>query len=155
MRGGITRRQPRNSASRREDSTPAGTPGATDRRSPHTEPDRSGNRSPSIRREDLAPSDIASYGTRPSVIINGAAWESTGVMNDIPMPRHGDSLRSWDGEDPRDGGRKTEGRSRSVSKQMLAKSTFEQKQKVMEALDSARAAELALREILGSVRAAK
>ena len=37
---------------------------------------------------------------------------------------------------------------------MLAKSTFDQKQKMVEALDNARAAELALREILGSIRAA-
>jgi hypothetical protein len=37
---------------------------------------------------------------------------------------------------------------------MLAKSTFDQKQKMVDALDNARAAELALREILGSIRAA-
>lgn len=41
-----------------------------------------------------------------------------------------------------------------MSKQMLAKSTFEQKQKMLDALDNARAAELALREVLGSIRAA-
>jgi hypothetical protein len=41
-----------------------------------------------------------------------------------------------------------------VSRQLLAKSTFDQKQKMVEALDNARAAELALREILGSIKAA-
>jgi hypothetical protein len=38
---------------------------------------------------------------------------------------------------------------------MLAKTTFEQKQKMIDALDNAKAAELALRELLGSIRAAK
>jgi hypothetical protein len=34
---------------------------------------------------------------------------------------------------------------------MLAKTTFEQKQKLIDALDNAKAAELALRELLGSI----
>jgi hypothetical protein len=37
----------------------------------------------------------------------------------------------------------------------LAKTGFEQKEKMIEALDNAKAAELALREMLGSIRAAK
>ena len=49
MRGGITRRQPRNSTSRRENSTPAGTPGAHERRSPALDSDIP--RSPSLRTE--------------------------------------------------------------------------------------------------------
>lgn len=76
------------------------------------------------------------------------------MMNNIPMTRNGGSVQSWDGED-RDGIRRPEGRNRSVSKQTLAKTTFEQKQKMIEALDNAKAAELALRELMGSLRAAK
>ncbi|KAF4635185.1 hypothetical protein G7Y89_g2911 [Cudoniella acicularis] len=151
MRGGITRRQPRSSTSRREDSTPAGTPSAQDRRSPRPESARE-NRSPSVRRDDGG-TDRPIVNGRPNYILNKGTWESTGVMNVIPPLRNGDA-RCWDGED-RDGGRKTETRSRSVSKQMLAKTTFEQKQKMIEALDNAKAAELALRELLGSIRAAK
>jgi hypothetical protein len=153
LRGGITRRQPRNSTSRREDSTPAGTPGAGERRSPRPESERQGNRSPSLRRDDTGSSDVMNFKGRPSYYINKPSWESTGVMNNIPPLRNGDS-RSWDGED-RDTGRRIEGRNRPVSKQMLAKTTFEQKQKMIDALDNARAAELALRELMGSFRAAK
>jgi hypothetical protein len=150
MRGGITRRQPRNSTSRREGSTPAGTPGAHDRRSPRPESTR-GDRSPSARREDIGSSNLM-YSGKPRMVLNKATWEATGVMNNIPAVRNSDS-RSWDGED-RDG-RRPDGRNRSVSKQVLAKTTFDQKQKMMEALDNAKAAELALRELLGSIRAAK
>jgi hypothetical protein len=154
LRGGITRRQPRSSTSRREDSTPAGTPGAQDRRSPRPESDRQGNRSPSSRREENGPVDSINYRGKPSFFINKGTWESTGVMNHIPTPRNNSDARSWDGED-RDTTRRMEPRNRSVSKQMLAKTTFEQKQKMMDALDNAKAAELALRELLGSIRAAK
>ncbi|KAK0120185.1 hypothetical protein ONS95_011591 [Cadophora gregata] len=152
LRGGITRRQPRNSTSRREDSTPAGTPVAQDRRSPRPESDGQGNRSPSLRRDEGA-GDMVNFKGKPSFFINKGTWENTGVMNNIPPPRTSDS-RSWDG-DERDANRRLEPRSRSVSKQMLAKTTFEQKQKMLDALDNAKAAELALRELMGSIRAAK
>lgn len=148
LRGTITRRQPRNSMSKREDSTPAGTPGAQDRRSPGLEMEGRGNRSPSLRRE---PVDFANHGGKPKWILNKGSWETTGVMNSIPAARNGDLLRARDGED----GRRMEGRNRSISKQTLAKNTFEQKQKMVDALDNARAAELALREMLGAFRAAK
>lgn len=152
MRGGITRRQPRNSTSRREDSTPAGTPSAHDRRSPRPDSAR-GGRSPSLRRDDEG--ERGPQSRKTTWKLNAAGWETTGVMNVIPNLRNGDSVRSWDSDD-RDGARKGDSnRGRSVSKQMLAKTTFEQKQKMMDALDNAQAAKLALREILGSVRAAK
>lgn len=154
LRGGITRRQPRNSTSRREDSTPAGTPGAQDRRSPRPESERQGNTSPRSRREENGPTDTVNHKGKASFFINKGTWESTGVMNYIPTPRNNSDARSWDGED-RDTTRRMEPRNRSVSKQMLAKTTFEQKQKMMDALDNAKAAELALRELLGSIRAAK
>ena len=148
LRGGITRRQPRNSTSRRDDSTPAGTPGAQERRSPAPESEVGGKRPPNLRRES-GTGDAYRHG-----YVNQASWEATGVMNSIPMTRNGGSAQAWDPEE-REGLRRQEGRSRSVSKQMLAKTTFEQKQKMIEALDNAKAAELALRELLGSVRAAK
>ncbi|RAL67253.1 hypothetical protein DID88_008019 [Monilinia fructigena] len=151
LRGGITRRQPRNSSSRREDSTPAGTPGGSERRSPNNDSDMPGSDSPSLRRDDGA----AFEHYVPNFVLNGGTWESTGVMNHIPQARNGEPPRSWDGDESRDGSRRLDGRNRSVSKQMLAKTTFEQKQKMMEALDNAKAAELALRELLGGVRAAK
>jgi hypothetical protein len=149
LRGGITRRQPRSSTSRREDSTPAGTPGAQERRSPAPESEIGGKRSPNLRRESEA-ADMFNNNGKPQFSINQASWEATGVMNTIPMTRNGGPVQGWDGDD-RDGMR----RGRSVSKQMLAKTTFEQKQKMIEALDNAKAAELALRELLGSLRAAK
>ncbi|RDW85472.1 hypothetical protein BP5796_03797 [Coleophoma crateriformis] len=148
MRGGITRRQPRNSMSKREGSTPGGTPAG--RPSPgNSDVDMSGHGSPSMRRDGT---EESLFPGKPRYIINGPTWESTGVMNHIPSAsRNGTSARSWDGDESR----RLEGRSRSVSKQMLAKTTFEQKQKMMDALDNAKAAELALRELLGSIRAAK
>ncbi|TGO59287.1 hypothetical protein BCON_0046g00310 [Botryotinia convoluta] len=165
LRGGITRRQPRNSTSRREDSTPAGTPGGSERGNSNNDSDMVGSDSPSLRRDDGAAMNMMciSRGVpgqtlssrRPNFVVNGGTWESTGVMNHIPQARNGETARSWDGDESRDGSRRSDGRNRSVSKQMLAKTTFEQKQKMMEALDNAKAAELALREILGGVRAAK
>jgi len=149
LRGGITRRQPRNSTSRREDSTPAGTPGGQERRSPALESDVP--RSPSFRRE---PMDGNYYANKPKFALNKGTWESTGVMNNIPPTRNGGSVQSFEGEE-RDSGRRLEPRNRVVSKQILAKATFDQKQKIADALDNARAAELALRELLGGIRAAK
>jgi len=149
MRGGITRRQPRNSTSRRENSTPAGTPGAHERRSPALDSDIP--RSPSLRME---PTEGNYYANKPKFILNKGTWESTGVMNNIPAIRNGGSVRSLDGEE-RDSARRLESRNRSVSKQMFAKTTFDQKVKMADALDNARAAELALRELLGGIRAAK
>jgi hypothetical protein len=153
LRGGITRRQPRNSTSRREDSTPAGTPGAQERRSPPPDQQMGGKRSPNLMRESGV-MDMFNHDGKAQFHMNQASWEATGVINNIPVTRNGGSVQSWDGED-RDGLRRPEGRNRSVSKQMLAKTTFEQKQKMIEALDNAKAAELALRELLGSLRAAK
>lgn len=151
IRGGITRRQPRTSSSRREDSTPATTPNPHERRSPRPESD--GNSSPTLQRDENTQLDTVNFKGKPSAFINKGTWETTGVMNNIPAPRNNDS-RSWDGED-KEAGKRLEPRSRSVSKQMLAKTTFDQKQKMLDALDNAKAAELALRELLGSIRAAK
>jgi hypothetical protein len=153
LRGGITRRQPRTSTSKREESTPVGTPGPQERRSPPSEQEMGGNISPSLRRESGV-MDVFNHSGKP-LSIHQAGWEATGVINNIPMARNGGSVASWDAGEDREAARRPETRARSVSKQMLAKTTFEQKQKMIEALDNAKAAELALRELLGSLRAAK
>ena len=152
LRGGITRRQPRNSASRREGSTPLGTPAAMERRASQTLVPE--HRSPSPRRDSILP-EIHNFKSRQGVILNGGSWEATGVMNHIPAARHPEATPSRHGEDLRDGTRRLEGRNRSVSRQVVAKATLEHKHKIVDALDEARAAELALRELLGAFRAAK
>ncbi|KAI9736544.1 MAG: hypothetical protein M1818_006055 [Claussenomyces sp. TS43310] len=161
MRGGITRRQPRSSLSRREGSTPNRISGVNgggggSRPSPHSETGldkeaRGSMRSPSVVRRTMdTPVNGAKAGPG-AIFFNTPSWHTTGVINNIPSaPRDGES-RSWDEEESR--ARKESGQ-RSVSKHLLAKTTLEQKEKMMEALDNARAAELALREVLGSIRAA-
>lgn len=159
MRGGITRRQPRTSL-RREGSTPNGTPGANGmhndsrRHSPACETGRDRSRGqdkPSLVTgryvHDETPKGgvVTSFFDRPS-------WHATGVINDIPPVAAVDSNHGRH-DDNDYGGRRMNGHQ-VVSKQTLAKSTFDQKQKLMEALDNARASELALREVLGSLKAA-
>lgn len=153
LRGNITRRQPRSSMSRREDSTPAGTPGAINKRSP-SEADLGTRHSPSMGRDYADTSGPLSHKKIRAAHVNSASWHATGVINDIPsLMRNGEYNGHWESAEP-ESSRKMEGR-RTVSRQMLAKTSFEQKQKLMEALDTARASELALREVLGSLRAAK
>ena len=72
----------------------------------------------------------------------------TGVMNDIPK------RGSWEG-DATPEPMKRPGMQRTVSKQVIQKAQFDVKQKLSDAMDTARAAELALRELLSSWRAAK
>lgn len=137
--------------SKRESSTPAGTP-ATSGRSPSLATVFTRKQSPGSKEIVKTPDGVNFPGT-VHTRFNHPNWESTGVMNDIPsMSRNGGSKDNWDAED--DTRRAMDGK-RAMSKQMLAKSTFEQKQKMLDALDNARAAELALREVLGSIRAAK
>lgn len=150
LRGNITRRQPRGSTDRREGSTPADTPGVNGRRSADVESMR-GGRSPSPRADSIGPSGLVANG-KPRVILNRASWEATGVINNIPAARSAD-IKGWTGESK--GERHGEGRSRSVSRRLQVKSNYDQKQKLTEALDNSRAAQLALRELLGSLRAAK
>jgi len=80
------------------------------------------------------------------------SWEATGVMNNIPPAKSLDTA-SVEGEERES--RRVDARSRQVSRQLLAKTAFEQKQKMNDALDTAKATELALRELLGSLKAAK
>ncbi|KFY91799.1 hypothetical protein V500_04465 [Pseudogymnoascus sp. VKM F-4518 (FW-2643)] len=143
MRGAITRRQPRNSTSRR-DSTPAGTPGANrggTSGSPHT------NGTPMQSPSMVTRQPMVDHKGKVKTTLNAATWHSTGVINNIPLVNQRNDLNSSEGSSDREG-------KRFPNRHMLAKSTFDQKQKMVEALDNARAAELALREILGSIRAA-
>lgn len=146
LRGGITRRQPRNSLRRRETSTP----GEHEKGSPR--PDSTAeDRSPSVAHDDVGTSNLM-YSGRPRMYMQPPSWEATGVMNNIPTPVRNSDTKSMEGEEREV--RRME-RIRPVNRQALAKSAFDQKEKMMEALDNAKAAELALREIMGSLKAAK
>ncbi|KUI52930.1 hypothetical protein VP1G_00307 [Cytospora mali] len=137
IRGSITRRQPRGAA-RRDNSAPRGSH-AGSKRSPDAESDAA--RSPSgMITEAQSAADftkgLASFASR---------LETTGVINDIP-----DAGAGSGGPDT---ARKTEAH-RAFNRHMM-KSSLDVKQRVQDALDTARAAELALREIISSWRAAK
>lgn len=105
--------------------------------------------------------------------LNQVNWQSTGVINNIPLMHQQNNLNggplsagiaagSVGSEGTMDlgqgasaggnGGRPPVGRT--VSRQVAAKNTFEQKQKMLDAMEGQRAAELALRELLGSIKAA-
>lgn len=142
LRGGITRRQPRNSLAKRESSTPTGTPGlnGSAKRSPPSEIDQ---RSPKFR---TRPMDLSHDGTKKT-LFNSATWHATGVINDIPSVSQNGIYVEGNGPARIQG-------VNSVSQDMLAEANLEQKQKMMDALDTAKAAELALRELLGSLKAA-
>lgn len=146
LRGGITRRQPRGSLGGR-DITPSATPSiASAKQRAVTTSYASGDTemSPAIPRDGQFHVDTRSkypFGPR---------WEATGVINEIPKSPYAP-------ETPMDGPRRP-GMQRSVStvsKHLGNKAQFDAKQRLGEALDTARAAELALRELLSSWRAAK
>lgn len=136
-RGGITRRQPRASmGGRREGSTPASTP-------------RGGSRKASVAQESSHSSSSTlpkdgNYAVDSTMIKNPfpvPRWETTGVINDI--------------EESNPGPGKRPGLPRTVSRQIAQKAQLDSKHKLTDAIDTARAAELALRELLSSWRAAK
>lgn len=141
LRGGITRRQARGSLGRK-DSTPTGTP----RPVPKREASNTEN-------ESMSAASVPKDGTYAvDSTLNKypflTRWEATGVINDIP-PKG-----AWDAEAGPDTARRP-GMQRTASKQAVQKAQFDVKQKLADAMDTARAAELALRELVGSWRAAK
>ena len=139
MRGTITRRHPRNSiGGRRDFSTPVGTP----RAAIQTDIDQDSLRGTGIPKDGQYAVDAA-LSKYPFV----PTWEVTGVINDIPNA----TGKGWEAEDVK----KRPGMQRSVSRQATHKAQFDVKHKLSDAMDTARAAELALRELLGSWRAAK
>lgn len=137
LRGSITRRQPRASlGGRREVSTPTGTPrGST--RTDSVAREASSSSSSAIPKEGQYAVD-STIGKYP---FPAPRWESTGVINDIC------EASSETGRRP--------GLSRTTSRQIVQKAQFDAKHKLSDAMDTARAAELALRELLSSWRAAK
>jgi hypothetical protein len=143
IRGCITRRQPRSSLSgRRDSSTPVCTPKgppkiehAQDKDSTQKAPSNSRDRPPA------AETAVNNYPITPR-------WDSTGLANDAPpVPREGDEVHNT-------AGKRTAGQ-RVASRQVMQKAQLDVRKKLTDAMDTARAAELALRELLCSFRAAK
>lgn len=136
LRGNITRRQPRSSVgARRDNSTPTGTPKPTPGKlTPSQEP---------VMQRD-GPYAVGSTAIKYPY---ATSWEATGVINDIQ------GRAAWDGNASQDA--KRVGPPRNGGRQMAQKAQFDVKQKLTDAMDTARAAELALRELLSSWRAAK
>ncbi|KAH7227694.1 hypothetical protein BKA60DRAFT_478191 [Fusarium oxysporum] len=144
LRGGITRRQPRGSlGGRREASTPVGTPRAHVVKDTPL-PENEDFQSPVLSKDNQLSVDS----TMTYAPAFQPTWEATGVMNDIPK------RGSWE-SDAAPEPPKRPGMQRTVSKQAIQKAQFDVKQKLSDAMDTARAAELALRELLSSWRAAK
>ncbi|KPM35523.1 hypothetical protein AK830_g11035 [Neonectria ditissima] len=143
LRGNITRRQARGSlpGGRRETSTPIGTPKPlTKRETPG--PENDGHKSPAISKD-------GQYGTDSSFKRPfQPSWEATGVMNDLSKKGN------WDG-DATPEPLKRPRMQRAVSKQVVQKAQFDVKHKLADAMDTARATELALRELLSSWKAAR
>lgn len=137
-RGNVTRRQPRHSLGGARDSiTPTGTPRLGSRKPSLATLSRQSSSS-SLPKEGRYAVD-STIGKYP---FPAPRWESTGVMNDI-------------GEQAAESGNKRPGMSRTVSRQAAQKAQLDSKNKLADAMDTARAAELALRELLSSWRAAK
>ncbi|KAK8003055.1 hypothetical protein PG989_002774 [Apiospora arundinis] len=141
MRGTITRRQPRGSLARRDASTPSTPTGSTATASRHD----ANSQRPSIPREGQYVVDQAPKWPVPP------SWEATGVMNDLPT-RNGDLQTGWDEADPN---RRQSLQPQRVPSRAAQKQQLDARQKLTDAVDTARAAELALREMLSSWRAAK
>ena len=129
LRGNVTRRQVKLSTSnKREGSTPTSSKPTSSR----------GQRSPSASASTLPKQR---NGGSVSVGINKPNWTSTGVINDIPSAV----------EDSHDG----HGKRRESVRKGSVKEELTRKQVALEERDLARAAELALRDVLGNVKAAQ
>ena len=129
LRGNVTRRQAKLSTSKREGSTPSS-----------SRPDSlRGQRSPSTSAPSLPKSQqnggLGQFG------INKPNWTNTGVINDIPI-----ATANRVGE---------HGAPRISSRRVSVKEEIDRKHSEMDARDRARAAELALRDVLGNIKAAK
>ena len=126
MRGNVTRRQARSSTGKREGST------TSSKLTPFRD-----QRSPSVQGgfANVHQSDGAPVRT----VLNRLNWQSTGVINDIPPVTRED-------ESPF---------GRRHSRGVFVKEEIIHKRNALEERERARAAEYALREVLGSVNAAK
>lgn len=137
LRQNITRRQPRGGAARRGTPASAGTPATKSRKSPASVD----TESPAVR------SPLSVLGGRKCPPDSGAANHPTDQELD------GESARVGDGDGASRGSRPPPAQ-RSVSRQIL-KQQLDMRQQIQDALDTSRAAELALRELIGSLRVAK
>lgn len=129
LRGNVTRRQARTSSGKREGSTPSSSKPTPfrDQRSPSIQGPSAHNK---LHHPDGEP--IRTY-------LNKANWQSTGVINDLP-PIADHTLYS---------------RALSPSRRPSVKEEIIHKQNMLEERDRARAAELALKEVLENVKAAR
>ncbi|ORY62606.1 uncharacterized protein BCR38DRAFT_346878 [Pseudomassariella vexata] len=147
MRGSITRRQPRGSLARRDSSVP-GTPTASTTTAKSPAPGSSLKR-PSIPREGQYVVDQT-----PKYPFH-TSWEATGVINDIPTA----NAESWDEnmsqQQPGQARRASAQTQQRAPTRVAQRQQLDARQKLTDAVDTARAAELALRELLSSWRAAK
>lgn len=128
LRGGITRRSARTSSVKRECSTPA--------TSKHS-PDDGAHPSPT----EPAPPLPAPAPAKSQARVGEPGWQVAGVMGGLPLASN-------------DGIPRLDGRRDSVRRYGL-KTGAEHKERLREALDNGRAAELALREVLDSLRTAR
>ena len=131
LRGNVTRRQARTSSGRRESSTPS---------NPKSTPFRDQS-SPSIQGVILNnhPQPQQSDGGAIRTYLNKVNWQATGVINDLPsILDHA-----------------TNHRTHSPPRRMPVKEEIAHKQTLIEERDRAHAAELALKEVLENVKAAK
>lgn len=149
MRGGITRRSARTSSVKRESLTPA-----------HSKPSPPGSQrsasdagqggscgapmAPALAPAPApaAPSAASAPARQPMRGFNEPSWRATGVMRDIPPASSEPAASGVD---------RMDGRRDSVRK---VKTGIEHKEKMREVYEQGRAAELALREVLDSVRVA-
>lgn len=160
MRESITRRQPRGSVPRRDTSNP-GTPGSSSRKSPAPTPAPAPAADPVIRPPAI-PKEGQFVVDRQTVRDPfQPSWEATGVINDIPpaaSDRGGGGTGAWESFRARASpARETSARQgpQRAPSRAAQKIQFDAKQRLADAMDTARAAELALRELLSSMRAAK
>ena len=128
LRGNVTRRQVKLSISKREGSTP--TSSKTD--------SLRGQRSPSATASTLPKQRD---GGSVKIGINTPNWTSTGVINDLPP-----SVEE---------GAENNGKRRNSARRLSVKAELTRKHMALEERDRARAAELALRDVLGTLKAAK
>ncbi|CAJ2504707.1 Uu.00g121010.m01.CDS01 [Anthostomella pinea] len=157
MRGTITRRQPRGSLARRDSCNPA-TPAASTSSRKSPPPDASAGRPSGLPKESHF---VVDHPTTPKYPFQ-PTWEATGVMNDIPA-RNGDPKTTWDetntGPESSTAPPHTQPPAQSHTQRAPSRAAqkvqLDTKHKLADAMDTARAAELALRELLGSWRAAK
>ncbi|RYP75826.1 hypothetical protein DL771_002090 [Monosporascus sp. 5C6A] len=167
LRGSITRRQPRGSLTRRDASTP-GTPTASSSTSTKKSPlPDQPSRGQGLGPAPAVPKDgqfvvdhqVSKYPFQPT-------WEATGVINDIPSNSangtanaNGDLRASWDESVSQDSSTTATTTTRPgpprVPSRVTQKAQLDARQRLADTMDTARAAELALRELLGSWRAAK